>query len=93
LRELGRHKRLEEEVMREARVPRDKGPLIYLGNLRPGHVRSRSQTCPANRICPGQRPDISGENCLDSSGNFVNRLKTQYSTNFGVGPIEYIYVW
>jgi hypothetical protein len=34
----GHCKRLEEEVMREARVLRGKAPLIYPGNPRPGHV-------------------------------------------------------
>jgi hypothetical protein len=34
---------------------------------------------------------MSGENRLSSFGNFENRLKTRYSTDFGVGPIEYMY--
>jgi hypothetical protein len=33
---------------------------------------------------------MSGENYLGSSGNCP---KKRYSTDFDVGPIEYIYVW
>jgi hypothetical protein len=36
---------------------------------------------------------MSGENCFGSSENIGNRPKTQYSTDFGIEPIEYIYVW
>jgi hypothetical protein len=35
---------------------------------------------------------MSGENCLGSYGNFENYLKNGNSTDFGIGPIEYIYV-
>jgi hypothetical protein len=41
--------------MREARVLRGKGPLIYHGNLRPGHDWARSRTCLASQICPSQK--------------------------------------
>jgi hypothetical protein len=47
---------------------------------------------PETRTCLGQELDMSGENCLGNSGNFRNHPKTQYSTEFGVGPIEYIYI-
>jgi hypothetical protein len=53
LRALGRRKRLEEEVMREARVLRAKRPLYTLGTrypdmfgLRAEYVRARGRTCP-----------------------------------------------
>jgi hypothetical protein len=69
-------------------------PLIYIGwNLRPRHVQARSRTCPASRICPGHRLDMSSENYLDSSENIRNFPKNWYSMDFGVGPIEYIYPW
>jgi hypothetical protein len=45
LRALGCRKKLEEEDMKEARVLRGKGPLIYPGNLKPEQVRSESLTC------------------------------------------------
>jgi hypothetical protein len=51
---------VEEEVMREARVLRGKGPLIYPGNPIPRHARARSQRCPASQICLGHRSDMSG---------------------------------
>jgi hypothetical protein len=35
---------------------------------------------------------MPGENCRGSSENFRNYLKNRHSTDFGVGPIEYIYV-
>jgi hypothetical protein len=35
-----------EKIMREFRVLRGKGPLIYPGNLRAGYVRVRGQICP-----------------------------------------------
>jgi hypothetical protein len=35
---------------------------------------------------------MSGENCFGSSENIGNRPKTQYSTDFGIEPIEYIYM-
>jgi hypothetical protein len=54
LRALGRYRRLEEEVMREARVLRGKGPLIYPRNPIPGHVQAGCQRC------LGQRSDMSG---------------------------------
>jgi hypothetical protein len=36
---------------------------------------------------------MSAENCLSSSRNFENCPKTRYSMDFGVGPIEYIYIY
>jgi hypothetical protein len=35
---------------------------------------------------------MSDENCLDSSENLINRPKTRYPTDFGVGPIECVCV-
>jgi hypothetical protein len=37
-------------------------------------------------------PDMSGGNYLSNFKNFRNHLKSQYPTDFGVGPIEYIYM-
>jgi hypothetical protein len=36
---------------------------------------------------------MSGQKCLGSSENFGNYPKKIYSMDFGVGSIEYIYVW
>jgi hypothetical protein len=35
---------------------------------------------------------MSGKNCLSSSENIRNCPKNRYSMDFGVGPIEYMYV-
>jgi hypothetical protein len=85
---------LEMGWKKEARVQRGTGsPLYSWETQRPKYVRARSWTCPANRICPGQRSDMSDENCIGIFGNLVNRPKTQYPTDFDVGPIEYIYIY
>jgi hypothetical protein len=59
LRALGRRKRLEEEVMREARVLRAKRPLYTLGTrypdmfrMRAGHVRLAEYVRARGRTCP-----------------------------------------
>jgi hypothetical protein len=76
-------------------VEEKKRPKVLKGGTQPPYIgwKPKSRTCPASWICPSHRPDMSSENCLDSFENFRNYLKKWYSTDFGVGPIEYIYVW